>query len=678
MTRIMKTRNFLFLLFALFCTFSLKAQQQPADTLNLSEIVVTASKSAQSVDAVTQKMDIIRSDEIELMVSGNRNLSELMLYKAGTFVSALSRNDANWGTFGGIGPKYSTYMLQGLPIDAFVDPMALDPNAIDRIEMQRGPVSVLYPNYLSQDFAGNQSPLAGTVNLILKDRAEGASSSLSASYGSYNTINGNAFHENQIGKLHYMGSFSIEKSDYTDYGSPGSWLNMIDNPEYQKMKIFAGGNWHINREKNQKLDFFVNQTFHSGDAGRPNRGFDHSYALLHLGYSGNLTKQLGVGFKLGYRNYSRSSEEDNYGMMDLSLRETNNVDQRIIPMDAFFTYKIGENSKTIAGIEYQLADYKTTSLPAAGSESVGNDARANQLGAYIQEELTLGNAILRGGLKYVSTTNDIALLSGAVPVEKSRTWNVLLWNAGIKYHAGGHFIPFVNAGTSFMVPGIKSIGGTVMAGDTLTSGQLPNPDLKPEKGRGIDFGFDFKPAATTVFTARYFLYSINDAIVENSVRNNGVVSQSKSVNAGKTIAKGFELEIKQCFGNSFQWFANHTFFQTEVSNIFDPDQDGSNLPFVPDQLSNFGLTIWLPCKIVISPYVHLAGKIYDSSSKSGRTQYNSYELVNLSMNKTFVLLKKTSLNAFLHFYNLTNNKFDMPWQFRDPGFSMMAGAKLSF
>ena len=62
------------------------------------------------------------------------------------------------------------HICSGLPIDAFIDPMSLDLSAVESIEVQRGAASVLYPNYLSQDFAGNQSPLAGTVNLILKEK----------------------------------------------------------------------------------------------------------------------------------------------------------------------------------------------------------------------------------------------------------------------------------------------------------------------------------------------------------------------------------------------------------------------------------------------------------------------------------------------------------------------------
>ena len=669
----MKKKGLLVTCFLILSLLPAISQQSIKDTLKLNEVVVTGSKTPQSIGNVTQKIDIIDSKEIESLVAGNRNVAEVIMYKPGASVSALSRNDANWGTYGGIGPKYSTYMLQGLPIDAFVDPMAIDLNAIDRIEVQRGPASVLYPNYLSQDFAGNQSPLAGTVNLILKDKIDKPLTSVSGAYGTYNTINGNVFHENQFGNLHLMSSFSIEKSDYTNYGSENSWLNMIDNPQYKKTKFFVGGTYLLNQAKNQKIDFFANQTLHSGDVGRPNRGFDHSYTLMHLGYSGDITEKIGLGFKIGYRNYDRSGEEDNYSTAnkDISLRETDKVKQSIIPADFFLTFKPADFSKLTIGADFQSATYKTTAKPVNAIESTGNDAIANQIGFYVQEELTIDKAVIRGGLRYVSISNDITKLGGVAPIDKNRSWGVLLWNAGIKYKATDNITPFVNIGTSFMSPGLKSIGGTILVTDTITNGQIPNPNLKPEKGTGIDYGFDFKINSGTIFTTRFFYYSITDAIVENTVRANP--SQSKSVNAGKTIAKGYEVELKQKISNSLQWFANYTHFETEISNKFDADQDGSNISFVPDNVSNFGLTAWLPWKLTVSPYIHLAGRIYDSTSKSGRRLYNSYELVNMNINKTILLTSKVKLDAFANLYNITDNRFEMPWQFQDPGFSMMAG-----
>jgi iron complex outermembrane receptor protein len=180
-------------------------------TLSLDDfldVVITPSKLARSVDDVTQKVDVVQSKDIDQVVSGNRNICEIISKLPGVSVSVLSRNDANWGTYGGIGPKYSTYMVQGLPVDAFIEPMSIDLNAIDRIEVQRGPASVMYPNYLSQDFAGNQSPLAGTVNMILKDKFDRSKTSFQTSVGSYNTLNSKFYHQNISINVHYYAGAS--------------------------------------------------------------------------------------------------------------------------------------------------------------------------------------------------------------------------------------------------------------------------------------------------------------------------------------------------------------------------------------------------------------------------------------------------------------------------------------
>jgi outer membrane receptor protein involved in Fe transport len=86
------------------------------------EITVTASKTPQRQKDVTQTVRTIDAEAIAQLPFGpNRNLSELLSHQPGIFVSPLSRNDANWGSNGGMGPKYSSYLLEGLPIDAFVD-----------------------------------------------------------------------------------------------------------------------------------------------------------------------------------------------------------------------------------------------------------------------------------------------------------------------------------------------------------------------------------------------------------------------------------------------------------------------------------------------------------------------------------------------------------------------------
>ncbi|MFV0600726.1 MAG: TonB-dependent receptor plug domain-containing protein [Brachymonas sp.] len=230
-------------------------------TPNVEElsVVVTASKLSEPQKNVTQKVTVVTQEDFAKTGTPNRNAAELLRREPGIFVNALSRNDANWGSYGGLGPKYNGMLLDGLPIDSFVDPMGLDPMAFDRVESQRGPASVMYGNYMSMDFAGNQSPLAGISNFVLKNRIDEQATSLGLSYGSFNTITGRAYHQGFKGNIHYLLGGSYERSNYTKYGMPNSWLDTTKDPEYWKGKIYGKGTIFFDRDDHY-LSLFGNYT----------------------------------------------------------------------------------------------------------------------------------------------------------------------------------------------------------------------------------------------------------------------------------------------------------------------------------------------------------------------------------------------------------------------------------
>ncbi|MBI9036307.1 MAG: TonB-dependent receptor [Bacteroidales bacterium] len=650
------------------------------DMLNLK--VVTASKSEQFSSAVTQKVDVVTQRQIESMVSGNRNLAELIQYLPGASVKALSRNDANWGAYGGIGPKYNTYMIQGLPMDAFIDPQSIDIMAFQRIEVQRGPASILYPNYLSQDFAGNQSPLAGTVNLILKDQINGPSTTVAFDYGSYNTISAQAYHENKIGRSIILAGVSYEDSDYTDYGSEGSWLNILDKPQYQKAKAFIGGNLKLDKREKHKISLFANQTYHWGDWGRTFREYDFNYSLINLEYKGSLSNTVDLAVKEGLRWYNREYQGDTFDEISnvYILKETSGVDQLIIPMDISLSVKHFDKCDLTVGVDGQIAYYTTWEHAANAERKTRNDAMTSQIGIYVQEEIRINNFTLRGGARMNNITYNIDQIGGQSPGENDREWNVVLWSGGAKYMITKNIFVFANAGNSFMSPGLKATGGTTPLSDKYIAGrdgQLPNPDLQPESGFSLDFGIDSKLIHNIFLSARVFNTELTDAIIDVVISQNP--SQTQSVNAeGKTIGRGFELGIRQQIGKKIDWFGNITFTHSEILDPDDDDQDGVELPFVPALMGNMGTTLHLPAKIGFSAWAHFGGQIYDGTSKDSRTLYKSGEVINLVATKAIHTGDNAQIKVYIKAYNITNNRFEMPWQFRDPGFNMSAGVKVNF
>ncbi len=607
-----------------------------------------------------------------------RNLCELISRLPGTSVSVLSRNDANWGTYGGIGPKYSTYMLQGLPIDAFIDPMSLDANILERIEVQRGPASMLYPNYLSQDFAGNQSPLAGTVNLILKEKVSDPKTVVSASEGTYHTVQAELYHENHQGPLNYFCGSSYETSDYSDYGSTGSWLNMQMNPAYQKTKVYGGLTWFLDQKETQKLSVFAQGTLNTGNAGRIYRAFDNNYGTINIGYTAAISKRIYIQTHIGLRTYDRTWQESVFGVVD-TLKSTQGVNQRILPADLSLTWQHGKYSGLSVGVDNQNARYVTWIDSLTGNHDAGNHASASQTGLYVQEEWRpLSGLMLRGGLRYAFIRNTIDLINGGKPGADSIGWGELLWSLGARYSISDKLGFYANGGSSFTPPGLKSVAGTIPISDLGVpghNGQLPNPGLMPENGLGFDAGFDYSFKERSLLGIRGFYTRVHDAIVDNVVSHNP--SQSQSINSGSALSLGGELEISMAHGEMFSWFANLTYLFTNMLNEQDTDQNQVEIPFSPGLILNLGATLTTPFGLTITPHANYNSGFYDGTSRSGRSFYKPGFLLNVYISQRVASFSYGALDCFARLYNLTDHEYALPWQFKNTGFSGMVGLRIT-
>lgn len=650
-----------------------QAQPEPMPTYRIE--VVTDTKIPQQQKNVTQKVIVLDSADFDRVTTTNRNISELLQYQPGVAVTTLSRNDANWGSYGGLGPKYNSYLLDGLPVDGFVDTMSLDPWAFQRIETHQGPASVLYSNYLSMDFAGNQAPLAGITNLVLKDRIDRPMTHVLVGGGSWNTLNTRLYHQDRKGRLHYFLGASYEQSDYTDYGTANSWLGILEDPSYKKTKLYARAAYDLG--EGQRISLFVQHTMHNGFVGRPNRDYGHAYDTINAVYSRQVSDRVSVQLKTGFRNYDRRWGDDNYPA-GLALVAHSGVEQKILPADLTVNIRHSGDSVLTVGADTQYAAYQTYT-EANAPRGLGNDATALSAGLFAQEKYVRGNWVLRVGARFSRTSNSYKLIGGALPGLSGQAWNKGLWSGGVRYHFSPRFAVYSNVGTSFIPPAAKSVGGTLNSTDRGVAGrngQLPNPSLKPESGIGTDFGADARVSRATLLGVRIFYNRINDAIVDNVVST--TPSQTLSVNAGNARSYGFEIPFQQDLTSSIQLFANFTRTSSRIANPLDPDQNGAVIPFVPDYAANAGARLQLPHGLAVSAYLRAVGNYFDSTSRSGRRQFGPYQVVNLRLEKTLSRTDTATVLLFADLNNLTNRKYEMPWQFRDPGFNVFGGLDFRF
>lgn len=647
----------------------------------LSDLVVTESKIGQSQETVTQKVELFYPEEFEQQTLHNRNITELLKYTSGQFVNPLSRNDANWGSFGGLGPKYNGYLLDGLPIDSFADAMSLDPWAFGRVEIHKGPASVMYSNYLTMDFAGNETPLAGITNFILKDKIETPATRLNIGGGSYTTFSGAFYHQNSKENLNYFFGASYEQSDYTNYGTPDSWLNIRKDPEYQKTKLYAKLTYLFDRD-DHKLSLFAHHTLHSGDAGRPNRDFNHQYDTVNLEYSNQINSTVHVQLKSGFRGYDRRWGEDTFNPGDavpsFTLREHDGVEQSIFPSDLTVNISHAGGSLLTFGADGQVAGYKGYA-EIDGVKTIATDVDAYSTGIFLQEKYLLHDWVFRLGARFNYTSHSYNLFNGMAPQKRDNSWDSYLWSVGVRYNLSKSLALYSNAASSFVAPSAKQLGGTLSAasaGVAGQNGQLPSLNLKPETGIGSDFGIEFRPLESLNIGLRGFYNLINDAIVENVVST--APSQSRSFNAGNAYSYGFECTLEHRLADALRWFGNLTYTASKVENPLDADQDGADISFVPNYVANLGITTVLPFEITVSPYLHLVGDYYDSTSNANRMRFGSYQLLNIKGQKNVFKNGDYTLKASIDLNNILDQRFAMPWQFREPGFNLHGALELIF
>jgi iron complex outermembrane receptor protein len=298
---------------------------------------------------------------------------------------------------------------------------------------------------------------------------------------------------------------------------------------------------------------------------------------------------------------------------------------------------------------------------------------------YIQEEWRpVSGLTLRGGFRFADIKNTIILESINIPQNNVMLWNKLLWSAGAKYSVSERTSLYINSGSSFSTPGLKSMGGTILLSDQGVSGrngQLPNPNLKPETGIGTDAGVDFDFPGNFKVGVRGFYTILKNGIIDNVVSQNP--SQTQSINS-KSSAAGGEIEISHKISSIFTWYVNGTYMKTVVKNELNNDQNNSEIPFSPNLVLNAGFTVNTNSGLIIAPSINYNGGFYDGISKNDRIKYVPGVVLNSYIAQQIVKTDSYKLDSFIQLYNITNNVYSMPWQFKNTGMSGTIGLRVNF
>ncbi|MFA7501027.1 MAG: TonB-dependent receptor, partial [Sulfurimonas sp.] len=165
----------------LCCTIGLSLHAD--ETVNIPDIVVTATKSAQSIEKVPASVTVINREQIEL--SDARTVDELLTNVPGVYATRMDVSSSSRGsqtyTRGMPGSGRTLVLIDGVPMngqfDGLVDWSQLATQDVERVEIVRGVGSGLY----------GSNAMGGVINIITRQPKEGIHSTVQGEYGSNNT-----------------------------------------------------------------------------------------------------------------------------------------------------------------------------------------------------------------------------------------------------------------------------------------------------------------------------------------------------------------------------------------------------------------------------------------------------------------------------------------------------------
>lgn len=196
-----------------------------------------------------------------------------------------------------------------------------------------------------------------------------------------------------------------------------------------------------------------------------------------------------------------------------------------------------------------------------------NDLQIDNIAAYLQDQIQFGDHwFVNLAVRYDSAESEtVSQLSGAVL--QNQTDDEVTYRAGVVYLMDSGFAPYASYAQSFLPStGVDGNG---------------NP-FTPETGTQLEVGIKYEPRTfDAIFTLAYFDLERED-IVDRDI--NFVFFQT-----GKAASKGVEFEAFVALDNGLSVIGNFNFLDTEYLDFPDPAVIGKEFTQIPDQKAS----VWM-------------------------------------------------------------------------------------
>lgn len=640
---------FLSLVLLMFFTTSFSIAQ-PADSskiFNMSEVVVTATKTKIPLIEAASSITVIDSAEIAAL--NKQSVFGLLKDQYGvSFTQQGAPGSLSYVYLRGADPGQTLVLLDGIALNMTNDPdntfdfANLPVENIERIEILRGPQSTLY----------GSNALGGVINIITREGSGKPKFFLSTEGGSYNSYRTDAGLEGSLDQFNYSLTLSRFKTD--GFSSASS--------KYGNTEKDGTSNYNISSRfgeafaSNFNVNFFVHFTkaqtaldqhggFEGDDPTYVYNTEEQSYRTegkLSL-FGGLWDQNLSASFIRNVRKYNFDSTLFNPAS-STSLYDGNKVDfswqnNIRLPNNLVSLGVDEENEAAISNYIYNSSVY-------GNFNSIFPQNNASTFGIYLQDQLGAGkNFFSSFGIRYDKHSRFGSVVTYRIAPA------YIFWKTGTKIKA--------TFGTAFKAPSLFY----------LFDPAYGNINLKSEKSKGWDAGIEqFLFQDMLDAGINYFDNYYTDLF--------GFDNNFRTINVDKAETKGIEFYISAKLIKNLNMRFNYTYTDAKDLSNNSPDK---NLPLLrrPKDKLGFNADYVFLKNVNTNIEIIYVGERDDKDFNQYpvvRVKLPAYTLVNLSA--SYKLTKEALF--YMRIDNLFNKYYEDVLGYATPGQSEYLGIKVNF
>jgi len=613
---------------------------------DLEAIVVTAKTKSLEVDTAGS-FTVISSKDIKRMAA--TTIQEVLEEQVGISVGVNSSSIGGRKSISirGTDSKHSLILIDGKKVsgsDAQIGHSDfqyswLPLNAIEKIEIIRGPMSSLY----------GSSAIGGVVNIITKKPTETLSGEMSARFGKSNDDGGD-----EIDGTLLLGGKITDKLSATAFIQAKN-LSVTKNDIDPGLTALIEGKQIINGMANLWYDIDDSQQLSiSAIVGKEIRDyiirmpgvtavFDKYYDIDKLHYSFGYYKSFeDLTLDLKYYTTKSDAHSDEY-------KKTHTLDSDV--MSAELTYSGFSDHYIIAGIEKKTDGYTQDHDNPAKTDFT---AEIDYTSAYAQDEILVGeDLILTLGLRYD---------------KHEKFGNEFSPKAGLVYKMGENHRLKAAYGHGFNAPTVTQNSSSY--GFFGPYNFLGNDKLKPERSNSYEIGYEYR-SDDVEFKAIAYKTKIDDLILFTPLSNAelvpyidaGLITREAALgtttylysNIAESTMRGLEIELeKKDILSNIDLKVGYHYLKTE-------DQDGKELLFKPKHKLSLRVNAALPYDIEGTLRIKYTGEQLTKINDI-RKKLNGYTTMGIQLSKKF-----SHFTAKVGIENITDEKLGGDYPFNNKG-----------